>query len=133
MSLIRGVFNVVRDVEGGERLLFRCPGCRRVHGPSHGAGPGARWTFNGDYDKPVFSPSLLVQWDEWTPPVTAKNHKEFNSKPWPQTKVSHRCHSFIGCNGAAPGQIIFLGDCTHSLAGQIVDIPPFSWTDDSDE
>ena len=33
----------------------------------------------------------------------------------------------------APGQIIFLGDCTHSLAGQIVDIPPFSWTDDSDE
>ena len=32
------------------------------------------------------------------------------------------CHSFVGCNGALPGQIIFLSDCTHDLAGQVVDL-----------
>lgn len=30
-----------------------------------------------------------------------------------------RCHTFVGCNGAQPGQIIYLGDCSHALAGQV--------------
>lgn len=129
MSDIRGLFNVIKDAEGGERLLFRCPGCKLVHGPSHGAGPGPRWTFNGDYDKPVFSPSLLVQWPTYEPPVNAGNSERWKREPWVQTERKHICHSFIGCNGARPGQIVFLSDCTHALAGQTVDIPPFSWDD----
>jgi hypothetical protein len=31
------------------------------------------------------------------------------------TLKRHVCHSFMSCNGAAPGQIVFLGDCTHAL------------------
>jgi hypothetical protein len=67
------------------------------------------WSFNGDLDKPVFGPSVLSTWHY---------HDE-------DTGTTHNnvCHSFIGCNGAQPGQIIFLGDCTHKLAGQTVDLP----------
>jgi hypothetical protein len=61
------------------------------------------WSFNGDLAKPVFGPSILSRYDT------------------PEKK--HVCHSFVGCNGAAPGQIIFLGDCTHALAGQTVELP----------
>lgn len=35
----------------------------------------------------------------------------------------HRCHTFVGCNGAQPGEVIFLGDCTHALAGTVQPFP----------
>lgn len=63
------------------------------------------WTFNGDLDRPVFGPSLLVR-------------SELG-----EARTPYVCHSFIGCNGAQPGQITFLGDCTHALAGQTIDLP----------
>lgn len=65
------------------------------------------WTFNGDLERPVFGPSLLT----W-----------HGNRGTPSYRC---CHSFIGCNGAEPGQITFLGDCTHALAGQTVDLPEF--------
>ena len=60
--------------------------------------------FNGNLDAPTLSPSLLV---------TGK--QDANSNPW-------RCHSFVN-----DGKIQFLGDCTHPLANQTVDlldVPP---------
>jgi len=68
------------------------------------------WQFNGDYDKPTFSPSVLVTYEHWVPPATPEN-----LNPGPQTKVKDICHSFV-----RDGQIQFLSDCTHSLAGQTV-------------
>lgn len=69
------------------------------------------WSFNGDFENPVFGPSLNTWWGgEHDIPL-------------------HRCHSFIGCNGAAPGQIIYLGDCTHAMAGQVVSLPDIKETD----
>jgi hypothetical protein len=38
--------------------------------------------------------------------------------PDPPPGVDHRCHSFV-----VDGQIQFLGDCTHKLAGQTVPLP----------
>ena len=35
------------------------------------------------------------------------------------------CHSFVGIEKAKPGQIQFLHDSSHWLAGQIVDLPEF--------
>jgi hypothetical protein len=61
-----------------------------------------RWTFNGDLDKPTFNPSLLVTWT--------------------QHQMPQVCHSFV-----RDGQIQFLSDCTHKLAGQTVEIP--EWED----
>lgn len=136
MSDIRGLFNVVREGDGqpGMRLLFFCPGCGFVHGPSVGEGPGPRWTWNGDYERPVFSPSLLVRWRMYSAESRAANdafraqHGRLPTDEEVPPKWDEKvCHSFIGCNGAQPGQIVFLGDCTHALAGQVVDIPPFSW------
>lgn len=138
MTVVRGLFNVPEPLpDGGQRLLFRCPGCKFVHGPTIGPGAGPRWSFNGDYDRPVFGPSLLVKWRNVSTEGRAKNEahhaahgrwmNDAEIAPYWEDKV---CHSFIGCNGAAPGQIVFLGDCTHELAGKVVDIPPFSWGDE---
>lgn len=111
----------LRDAEGG-RLHFWCPGCDMMHGIAVGEGPGPRWTWNGDPERPTFSPSVLVQFDCWEPPVTPKNIEQWRANPWQQTKVSRICHSFV-----RDGQIQFLGDCTHALAGQTVPLP--EWTE----
>lgn len=148
MSDIRGVFNrvplrtdvvIATENEQPVRLLFHCPGCRMVHGPSVGPksiDPGPRWTWNGSYDKPVFSPSLIVRWDTLSEASRARNNAHraahgvnLSSAELPYD-VHHICHSFIGCNGAAPGQIIFLHDCTHAMAGKVVDLVPFAWDHD---
>lgn len=57
-------------------------------------GDGPCWTFNGDMEKPTISPSLLVT-------------------------GQYKCHSFI-----RDGQIQFLSDCDHALAGQTVPLEP---------
>lgn len=147
MSLIRGVFNCVQTRRGSpevealpeaERpmlLLFRCPGCRQRHGPTVGSelGGGERWGFNGDYEKPVFSPSLLVWWPEYSPSAQAFSrafHEKHGRYPTrdedpPNAWDQKRCHSHIGCNGAQPGEIIFLSDCTHELANKTVPLQPY--------
>jgi hypothetical protein len=56
-------------------------------------GPGA-WSWDGNVDAPTISPSIKVE----APPSV--------------------CHSFV-----RQGQIEFLGDCTHPLAGQRVQLP----------
>lgn len=104
--------NKLRTAEGG-RFLFWCPGC----GEAHMVGPS--WTFNGNGDKPTFSPSVLVTG------VQAKHDGDgkwtgdwvvgADGQPLPQ-----RCHSFIN-----DGRIQFLPDCTHALAGQTVELPDF--------
>lgn len=112
----------LRDVQGSG-LKFWCPGCNDNHGIY--VGPGG-WTWNRDVDRPVFGPSILV-----TSGHFVKGHVgpccwcTYNAAR-PDKRVSftcYRCHSFVGCNGAAPGQITFLSDCTHALAGQTVDLP----------
>jgi hypothetical protein len=75
---------------------FICPGCRHGHSVTV-KGPNA-WGWNGDLEKPTFTPSILV----WA------------SRPeW-------RCHSFV-----TDGKIQFLGDCFHDLKNTTVDIPEY--------
>jgi len=117
---------IVRDSEGlFYGIRFNCPGCVWSDGKPmakvlpvswlpagetqespHVAGK-PHWSFNGDFDKPVLGPSVLQ---------TTPGYAEDGIAPT-------CCHSFVGCNGAQPGQITFLGDCTHKLAGQTVDLP----------
>lgn len=108
---------ILRTIEGG-MVAFWCPGCDGAHA-IHVEGPKA-WGFNGNYDLPTFTPSVLVTGETWTPPVTAENMDEWKRSPWPQTKVSSVCHSFV-----RDGRIQFLGDCTHALSGQTVALKPF--------
>lgn len=92
----------LRSAEGG-RLHFWCPGCGMIHGIQTGKGPGPRWTWNEDAEKPTFAPSVLVQWEQG------------------DRYEKRLCHSFV-----RNGQIQFLGDCTHALAGQTVDLPAWN-------
>lgn len=103
---------VLRDTTDNG-LMFWCPGCDGMHRVQHGAGSGPRWTWNGNVDKPTFSPSVLVKYSHWVPPASAEN-----PDPGPQTQVHDICHSFV-----TDGRIQFLADCTHALAGQTVDLP----------
>ncbi|WP_029074424.1 DUF6527 family protein [Kaistia adipata] len=94
---------ILRSTEGG-RLMFWCPGCDGAHQVGVGEGAGRRWSYNGNPDAPTFMPSVLVTYngaDADTP-----------------GGVPSVCHSFV-----TDGRIQFLGDCTHALAGQTVDIP----------
>lgn len=84
--------------------LVWCPGCEERHFlPTRPIGDRPCWSFNGDYDRPTFAPSLLISKDD----------------------PSDRCHSLI-----RDGQIQFLGDCHHALAGKTVPLPIY-WTKDT--
>ena len=94
----------LRDTENG--LVFWCPGCDGAHRVPIGTGPGPRWTWNGDADRPTISPSVLVSYSgrdagiDGAPPAI--------------------CHSVV-----TDGRIQFCGDSTHALAGHTVDLPDF--------
>jgi hypothetical protein len=96
------------------RYLFYCEGCEMLHGPTDS------WTFNGDFEKPTFSPSILVKGTEMTEKGTADyeawsaaGYPDRNGEPF--ESVPTICHSFV-----TDGKIQFLNDCTHELAGQTV-------------
>lgn len=105
-----------------EGYTFACPGCKHTHVipvrvseeqiKRRGSAPPC-WDFNGSMDSPTFSPSLLVTGTEH---LTDEEIKIITSgaKFEPRRYV---CHSFI-----RDGKIQFLSDCTHSLAGQTVDL-----------
>jgi hypothetical protein len=77
---------------------FECPGCKIGHSfRTESKGQRPCWEFNGDPANPTFSPSLLVNWKS--------------------DEGGHICHSFV-----RGGQMEFLGDCTHELAGKTVEL-----------
>lgn len=92
----------VSRIEGHEAYTFHCPGCKQLHvfttkneGRQHPI-----WVFNGNVDKPSFTPSLLCN----------PNH------------LPTRCHLVL-----IDGQIHYQGDCYHELKGQIIDMVTHDW------
>ncbi|WP_425962728.1 DUF6527 family protein [Rhizobium nepotum] len=109
----------LRSLEGG-RLMFWCPGCDGAHQVGVGDGPGPRWGYNGNPDAPTFTPSVLVR---GTAPLTDEEINTVMAGVAVQTATTV-CHSFV-----TDGRIQFLSDCTHTLAGQTVDLPDWETTD----
>jgi hypothetical protein len=112
-----GPLVVVRQVRsqdgqhlGGHALVW-CPACDKLHALGVRGDDGSRapteWEWNGDLERPTFSPSLLT----WT-----------GDRDNPDT----RCHSYI-----RNGMWDYLADCTHALAGQVnvpmVPLPAWVW------
>jgi Family of unknown function (DUF6527) len=104
-------------------LMFFCPGCKHAHHIQHGADDGPRWGWNGDAEKPTFTPSVLVRGVEL--PDNEAEYAEYveiyktgGSEAAMNSRFGTRCHSFI-----TDGRIQFLNDCTHELAGQTVELP----------
>lgn len=93
---------ITDDTGQHEEWAFWCPGCKTNHSyvtrrpVAYPNGPV--WQWNGDKDKPTFSPSLLV----------------WGSRP------AQRCHLFV-----RDGKIQFLDDCAHALKGQTIDMVDF--------
>lgn len=79
-------------------VAFHCPGCESAHNIPVRGNPRA-WNWNGNIDSPTFTPSLLVNVGGGNPTAPI-------------------CHSFV-----TDGKIQFLGDCTHKMAGQTIEIP----------
>lgn len=101
---------ILRNGSDG-RLTWWCPGCNHAHTIQTGEGPGPRWGWNGDAVRPTFTPSVLVTCI--VPPPRE-----------PGDPPDSVCHSFV-----VDGRMQMLGDCTHALAGQTVDIPPWPIAD----
>lgn len=103
---------IIKGSDGVEYASFDCPACHFGHGPiiRRPAGQiGPLWSWNGDVERPTFTPSLVVRVGPMpTVPVGR-----------PDAGKTIVCHSFI-----REGRIQFLSDCTHALAGQTVDLPP---------
>lgn len=96
----------ITNTDGTEvSYVFDCPACGIGHS-FRVEGNGPKWTFNGDVDNPTFSPSLLVKWGK-------KSVDEV------------LCHSFV-----RNGQMQFLSDCTHAMAGKTVTLPETDWGQD---
>ena len=83
-----------RRYAGGSIFLFFCPGCNCGHTYQVGGRWVIGWAFKGSIASPTFEPSL---------------------KRTGGRKSDDVCHLNI-----TDGQIIFHGDCTHAMRGQIV-------------
>lgn len=109
----------------GNGLSFFCPGCKHAHRIQHGEGPGPRWGWNGNAEKPTFTPSVLVRgirddMDEATQAAYDALGPSQIRGAIDDPRFRSVCHTFV-----TDGRIQFLGDCTHSLAGQTVDMSPW--------
>ena len=110
----------LRLLEGG-KVSYWCPGCDMAHVLTVEPGtPGPCWHWNRNPDAPTFSPSVLVKYEHGHPPVTRENLAAWKRKPWKQERLTRICHAFV-----VDGQVQFLTDSTHSLAGQTVPLPDF--------
>jgi hypothetical protein len=106
---------IIRRAEGGIFTFF-CPACECAHGVTNG------WSFNFDFKKPTFTPSILVRGYTISPEGRAMIDRGEPVPPgmdeYPGTPTV--CHSFV-----RDGNIEFLTDCTHKLAGKTVPLEDF--------
>ena len=119
---------------GGESYRFWCGGCSTHHSyrtkacdpallPAdmeekwkryHLGGPV--WQFDGNEESPTFSPSLLVSHSRYLKDAEG----EFIPRGDGGLEVEKvRCHLYL-----RKGMVQYLGDCSHSLAGQTVPVEP---------
>ena len=88
----------LRCLDGVDGVVFHCPACDATHQVVL-SGP-THWAVSGLPDRPTFWPSIKV------------------TKP--SLLGDDVCHSFVTL-----GRIAYQGDCTHRMAGQSIDIPPW--------
>ena len=87
MAKLEKIFDTQGNHSG---YIHFCPGCKTYHMFDF------RWQFNGDYEKPTFKPSMLIN-----------RERSVENAP--------RCHYFL-----KSGQIQFLSDCTHEFANKTI-------------
>ena len=102
---LRTMSNHGDDDTHWQTIAFVCPGCIEMIGGTGlhllpvntGGVKTPQWDFDGNIESPTLSPSILT---------------------YGRSGTDDRCHSFI-----RNGVIEYLGDSTHSLAGQHITLP----------
>lgn len=113
---------VLRDSGEVAGYSFYCPGCEETHFYQT-----PRWSFNGDEEKPTFTPSLLIRSGHYMEeykegdPCWCTYNTEHPDDHYP-SYTCYRCHISM-----TDGRIQFYNDCTHKLAGQVIDM--LDWKD----
>jgi hypothetical protein len=96
----QGKLGVLTDSTGKfSSYAIYCPGCKMIHQINPNV-----WSFDGDFENPTFSHSVLVEY------------------PWGENREWKRCHSYI-----EDGKIRFLNDCTHEYAGETLLLEACHW------
>lgn len=102
---------VASSSQYGGGIAHWCPACNGMHLFSLD-GPGAKWTWNGNVEKPTFTPSMLIRTGP-RPTVPVGR---------PDAGKVDVCHYIM-----TDGMINFCVDCTHEMAGQSVPIPDWPY------
>lgn len=87
--------------------IHYCPACEEAHSYRTDGQGKANWTFNGNAERPSFTPSMLIRWGAKVP-----GYENWKDDP------GGTCHYFL-----TDGQISYCGDSTHALAGKTVALP----------
>jgi Family of unknown function (DUF6527) len=98
-----------KSSDGSEGFTYWCQGCNDRHSVrAVRASGGALWGFNGNHEKPTFTPSVMIRSGRAVDPT-------YEPQPDDPPEV---CHTFI-----TDGMVQFLSDCTHELAGLTLPLP----------
>lgn len=104
-----------RRSENKSYFLFWCPGCG--HGHVFWCGSGfahpQHWSFNGNFEKPTFSPSLRM---------FVRVAKEVDGKLVDTGEQKTHCHLHV-----VDGELKYCSDNPHAMNGKTIpmqDIPP---------
>lgn len=108
----------------GNTVMYWCPGCGDSHAITVGDGPGPRWSWDGDRERPTFAPSVLVRSGHH-----ARHHKP-GAPCWCSMAAAgedtggfkcYLCHSWV-----RGGMVELLSDSTHENAGKTLPMQPWS-------
>lgn len=108
--------------EMGRYLYHYCPACDELHQYVVDRKDGNRpaWGFNGDLNKPSFTPSMLIRSGHYASgqKETAETCYLCNGDDESLRDICGICHYFV-----TQGKIQYCGDCTHDHKDKIVDLP----------
>jgi hypothetical protein len=95
---------------GPNQYGITCPACAMGHMLKG-------WTFNGNLERPTFTPSLLVTGQLRFPTDEELERITTGEKVDIPDGI---CHSYI-----TDGNIQYLTDCTHAFAGKTLELPTY--------
>ena len=104
----------LRSLEGGQ-VMFWCPGCNESHEVRVDGSMRPNWGYNGNPERPTFTPSILVTSGHYIQPARpggrcwcTYNAEQVAQGKEPSGFQCRRCHSFV-----TDGRIQLLADSTH--------------------
>jgi hypothetical protein len=106
-------------------VVFFCVGCNLEHAVNIDVTKNPKWVFNFNLNTPTLKPSVDIK--SCNPDLSPELEEEYdrisvlpNGRNLVLNDPRFRtvCHSFI-----ENGKIRYLPDCTHSYAGQTVELP----------